>query len=180
MGVNSLPKTVTRQRSDCDLKPGPSAPETSTLTTRLPSHPETVATQLVTYLRQWITCSHRSREVCVVGRLTNHWHCSQHQVSATFTATSTIHPLFSGRQPAQCSARSRDPLQRFRSARWAELGKLQSASPRRLSLFMCVLSATVCCKQKINLEDDSVLQEMDFLDLARYSSYIIGVKLTNL
>jgi len=36
MGVNSLPKTVTRQRRDCDLNPGPSAPESSTLTTRLP------------------------------------------------------------------------------------------------------------------------------------------------
>jgi len=39
MGVDSLPKTVTRQRRDCDLNPGPSAPEPSTLTTRLPSHP---------------------------------------------------------------------------------------------------------------------------------------------
>jgi len=39
MGVNSLPKTVTRQRRDCDLNPGCSAPESSTLTTRLPSHP---------------------------------------------------------------------------------------------------------------------------------------------
>jgi len=39
MGVNSLPKTVTRQRRDCDLNPDPSAPESSTLTTRLPSHP---------------------------------------------------------------------------------------------------------------------------------------------
>ena len=35
MGVNSLPKPVTRQRRDCDLKPGPSAPESSTLATRL-------------------------------------------------------------------------------------------------------------------------------------------------
>jgi len=35
MGVNSLPKTVARQRHDCDLNPGPSAPESSTLTTRL-------------------------------------------------------------------------------------------------------------------------------------------------
>ena len=34
-----LPKTVTRQRRDCDLNPGTSAPESSTLTTRLPSHP---------------------------------------------------------------------------------------------------------------------------------------------
>jgi len=39
MGVNSLPKTVTRQRRDCDLNPGPSVPESSTLTTRrLPSY----------------------------------------------------------------------------------------------------------------------------------------------
>ena len=38
MGVNSLPKTATRQRRGCDLNPGPSAPESSTLTTRLPSH----------------------------------------------------------------------------------------------------------------------------------------------
>ena len=35
MGVNSLPKTVIQQRRGCDLKPGPSAPESSTLTTRL-------------------------------------------------------------------------------------------------------------------------------------------------
>ena len=39
MGVSSLPKTVSRQRRDCDLNSGPSAPESSTLTTRLPSHP---------------------------------------------------------------------------------------------------------------------------------------------
>jgi len=39
MDVNSLPKTVTRQRRDCDLIPDPSVPESSTLTTRLPSHP---------------------------------------------------------------------------------------------------------------------------------------------
>jgi len=37
MGVNSLLKTDTRQRRGCDLNPGPSAPESSTLTTRLPA-----------------------------------------------------------------------------------------------------------------------------------------------
>jgi len=37
--VNSLPKTVTRQHRGCDLNPCPSAPEYSTLTTRLLSHP---------------------------------------------------------------------------------------------------------------------------------------------
>jgi len=36
MGV---PKTVIRQRRVCDLNPGPSVPESSTLTTRLPNHP---------------------------------------------------------------------------------------------------------------------------------------------
>ena len=39
MGVNSLPKTVTLRRRGWDLNPGPPAPESSTLTTRLPSHP---------------------------------------------------------------------------------------------------------------------------------------------
>jgi len=38
--VNSLPETVTRQRRGCDLNPGPSAPESSTLTTWLRSHTE--------------------------------------------------------------------------------------------------------------------------------------------
>ena len=37
--MNSLPETVIRQRRGCDLNPGPSAPESSTLTTRLPSYP---------------------------------------------------------------------------------------------------------------------------------------------
>jgi len=37
MGVNSW--TVTRQRRGCDLNAGPSAPESSTLTTRLPVPP---------------------------------------------------------------------------------------------------------------------------------------------
>ena len=46
MGVNSLPKTVTRQRRGCDLNPGPSAPESSTLTTRLPSRPNTQPTKM--------------------------------------------------------------------------------------------------------------------------------------
>ena len=51
VGVNSLPKTVTRQRRDCDLIPGPSAPESSTLTTRLPSPHN------ITYIRRSGVCS---------------------------------------------------------------------------------------------------------------------------
>jgi len=38
MGVDSLPKTVTRQHRGCDLNQGPTAPESNTLTTRPPSH----------------------------------------------------------------------------------------------------------------------------------------------
>ena len=38
MGVNSLLKTATRQSRGCDLYPGPTAPESSTLATWLPSH----------------------------------------------------------------------------------------------------------------------------------------------
>jgi len=38
MGVNSLPKTVTRQRRGCNLNPGPSVAESSTLTIQLESH----------------------------------------------------------------------------------------------------------------------------------------------
>jgi len=45
--VNSLPKTVTRQRRDCDLNPGTSAPESSRLTTRLLSHPKYDITELI-------------------------------------------------------------------------------------------------------------------------------------
>ena len=39
MGVNSLLKTVTRQRRDCNLNLGPSVPESSMLTTWLSNHP---------------------------------------------------------------------------------------------------------------------------------------------
>ena len=38
-GVNSLLETVTRQCCDSDLNPGPTVPESSTLTTRLVSRP---------------------------------------------------------------------------------------------------------------------------------------------
>jgi len=35
VGVNSLPKTVIRQRRGCDFNPSPFAPESSALTARL-------------------------------------------------------------------------------------------------------------------------------------------------
>jgi len=54
--VNSLPKTVTRQSSDCDLNPGPSAPESSMLTTRLPSHPCIIVTFNITHIMYALYC----------------------------------------------------------------------------------------------------------------------------
>ena len=44
--MNSLPKTVTRQRRDCDLNSGPSAPESSTLATRLPTCVDLIVEEL--------------------------------------------------------------------------------------------------------------------------------------
>ena len=43
MGVNSLAKTGAQQCLGCDLNPGFTAPESSTLTTQLASHPVTVS-----------------------------------------------------------------------------------------------------------------------------------------
>jgi len=57
MGVNSSPETVTRQRRGCDLNPGPSAPESSTLTTRLPSRPLPDAIRYIYYYYNHLTAS---------------------------------------------------------------------------------------------------------------------------
>ena len=69
MGVNSLPKTVTRQRRGCDLNPGPSVPESSTLTTRLPSHTFPPATFLV-YTKQIVSSQTDGHEalICPVSQ----------------------------------------------------------------------------------------------------------------
>ena len=44
--MNSLPRLL----PDCDLNPGHSAPESSTLTTRLPSHPCAKTAELIEML----------------------------------------------------------------------------------------------------------------------------------
>ena len=62
MGVNSLPKTVTRQRRGCDLNPGPSAPESSALTTRLPSHPNISTVNLL--MLWWLMKSCMAQRFC--------------------------------------------------------------------------------------------------------------------
>ena len=49
--MNSLPKTVIRQRRDYDLNPSPSAPESSTLTIWLPSNPRGGLTTIFSVFR---------------------------------------------------------------------------------------------------------------------------------
>jgi len=71
MGVNSLPKTVTRQRRDCDSNPCCSEPESGTLTTRLTSHPLPKSSTLYYLTQNRVYVGHvtaqRSllREVCL-------------------------------------------------------------------------------------------------------------------
>ena len=57
----SLPKTVTRQRRDCNSNPGPSPPESSTLTARLPSH------LLVKQFRASVERRHTFVDVVIAG-----------------------------------------------------------------------------------------------------------------
>ena len=51
--MNSLPKTVIQQHRDCDLNPGPSAPESSMLTTRLIITPRCAVTTTSTRPPAW-------------------------------------------------------------------------------------------------------------------------------
>jgi len=52
MGVNSWPKTVSRQCRGCNLNPGLFVPESSTLTARLPSHYRTLIGSLVLAIKR--------------------------------------------------------------------------------------------------------------------------------
>ena len=76
MGVNSLPKTVSRHRRDCDLNPGPTAPESSTLTTWLPSHPQ--------WLLRSFNCSYVYSDTLVISFLWNLFFQKGLSVFATF------------------------------------------------------------------------------------------------
>ena len=61
--MNTLPKTVARQRRDCDLNPDPSALQSSALTTRLPSRRDMGSALETT------TCSSESATVLVASLL---------------------------------------------------------------------------------------------------------------
>ena len=52
--MNSLPKTVTQQLRDYDLNPGPSAPESGTLTTRLRSFVHGLARTNAVHIARWM------------------------------------------------------------------------------------------------------------------------------
>jgi len=57
MCANSLPKTVARQRPGCDLNRGPSAPESSTLTTRLQIYSGKELQKIIKNHVQYMGCS---------------------------------------------------------------------------------------------------------------------------
>ena len=90
MGVNSLPNTVTRQRRGCDLNLGPSAPESSTLTTRLPSN------HLCSRIDQYNTTNKRVNNAIVGGRLRLHdalwWVSSSTCLSVKFRIAAPAKP----------------------------------------------------------------------------------------
>ena len=71
MGVNSLPKTVTRQRRDCNLNPGPSAPESSTLIAKFhytdPTGPARTRTDFFARPGPQTQVSDKVRGLCLVG-----------------------------------------------------------------------------------------------------------------
>ena len=73
--MNSLPKTVTRQRHDCDLNLGPSVPESNTLTTRLLSHPDRRAQYKQVIVRQDNMPTDRGGSTSV-----HRWICSLHSL----------------------------------------------------------------------------------------------------
>jgi len=73
MGVDSLPKTVTRQRRGCDLNPGPTAPESSTPTTRLPFG----NTKLMTFLKLVADAPARQRALTLTLTIEPSFFCSQ-------------------------------------------------------------------------------------------------------
>jgi len=68
MGVNSLPKTVSQQSRVCDLNPGHSAAESSTLTTRLASYPGSPGKRAVKRVSVCTVCMYVSYAIC--GTLT--------------------------------------------------------------------------------------------------------------
>jgi len=108
--MNSLPKTVTRQHRDCDLNPGPSAPECSTLTTRLRRHPRThIITILHTASRDKVI---NVRLACAEQRPLNGCVCvhvqNTEQTWSSLAAVSGLLSILMSSQPKN-SRRSRLP-----------------------------------------------------------------------
>ena len=105
MGVNSLPKTVTGQHCNCDLNPGPSVPESRTLTTRLSSHHFDTAgwkwplnwsrhQQLTDSIGAscvcWFSCRRYSAWTWQ-SRLCKHWRCCPRNTTRQFCTLYVVH-----------------------------------------------------------------------------------------
>ena len=77
MGVNSLPKTVTRQRRYCDFNPGPSAPKSSTLSTRATRSRDVLS------LIYYVLNADSGR---YADTLASYWHCKYLVVQESFVS----------------------------------------------------------------------------------------------
>jgi len=114
MGVNSLPKTVTRQRRGCDLNPGPTAPESSALTTRLPSHPLGVSV-CVSVSVDVLLCRAVSINPAPRRRSMSHpppAHCRQKSAAVYFTrCTLATRPPHGGSLAAACTTSADECMQ---------------------------------------------------------------------
>ena len=107
MGVNSLPKTVTRQRRGCDFNPGPSVPKSSMLNTRLPSHP----------LKQCLLNNNNNNNNVQGPRLI----CDAAGVDVVMYSSAL--QLVHSRQPAVCHGR----LSHHRVAQWVSTWSRQTS-----------------------------------------------------
>ena len=101
MGVNSLPKTVTRQRRDCDLNPGPTAPESSTLITRLPSHPLIACSRPISFVLCSCVYADFSYTVCCRMFKSRRYNCA---VNARMTVAVCVFLSCAKCFPPECSS----------------------------------------------------------------------------
>jgi len=97
MDVNSLPKTITRQRRCCDLNPGPSAPESSTLTTRLFAYFRSV----YIYRSRHLAVSVKCKQVATVLIAKGPSAAATYEITLTISTARRIFPLLEwvGRWP---------------------------------------------------------------------------------
>ena len=150
MGVNSLPKTVIWQRNGCYLNPGPSAPESNTLTTRLPSNP---------VRHSYIVIQHKCSNHSMPWELLVIWDNRQEKkydllVYVTHTHTHTFNGPFSRSTQVSRYQKGKTNLD-FTKARdsewqWHQLGHMQVCTSLQTITTPAPHHCSVCTKTVLN------------------------------